>query len=81
MYSFIHVFIYNSITNCYWQNFAKSLAKAFRKKPPMLPLILDFCFDLIDTVMVCEQNFKSTTLPFSNIRGFRNTVMISYIFS
>ena len=33
LYSFIHVFIYNSITNYYWQNFAKPLAKAFRKNP------------------------------------------------
>ena len=31
LYSFIHVFIYNSITKCFWQNFAKPLAKAFRK--------------------------------------------------
>ena len=30
LYSFIHVFIYNSITKCFWQNFAKPLAKAFK---------------------------------------------------
>ena len=29
--SFIHVFFYNSITKYCWQNFIKSLAKAFRK--------------------------------------------------
>ena len=31
LYSFIHVFIHNSITKYYWQNFAKPLAKEFRK--------------------------------------------------
>ena len=31
LYSFIHVFIYNSIIKCFWQNFAKPLAKVFRK--------------------------------------------------
>ena len=31
LYSFIHIFIHNSITKYYWQNFARSLAKAFRK--------------------------------------------------
>ena len=32
LHSFIHVFIHNSITKYFWQNFTKSLAaKAFRK--------------------------------------------------
>ena len=37
MYSFICIFISNSITKYYWQNFVKPLAKAFRK-PVMLDL-------------------------------------------
>ena len=31
LYSFIPVFIYNSITKCFGKSFTKPLAKAFRK--------------------------------------------------
>ena len=36
LYSSIHVFIHNSITKYNWQNFAKPLAKAFRKNSIVL---------------------------------------------
>ena len=31
VYAFIHVFIHNCSTKYFWQDFAKPLAKAFRK--------------------------------------------------
>ena len=36
LFSFIHVFIHNSITKYYWQTFVKSLARAFWK--PLLKI-------------------------------------------
>ena len=32
LYSFIHVFIYNSITKYYWQNFANPWQRGLEKK-------------------------------------------------
>ena len=43
LYSFIHVFIHNSITKYCWQNFAKALAKAFRKTPYFISVQENSC--------------------------------------
>ena len=44
LYSFIDIFIYNSIIKYYWENFAKPLAKAFRKTSIICKKILQKLF-------------------------------------
>ena len=44
LYSFIHVFIHNSITKCLGKSFAKPLAKAFRKTS-VLVINCEFMFE------------------------------------